>query len=147
MISIPQFANYNAEVAQGLLEGSKQQTGLPGFVDMRLLEFGPGTLVAEVPVRADLLTPFGTMHGGVMAGFIDHVLGVVLYPLMEPGQWAATTEFKLNYMASVSTGTLRAESEVVSMTRSTAVVRALVSNEGRICCAAQGTLLIRTPKK
>jgi 1,4-dihydroxy-2-naphthoyl-CoA hydrolase len=80
--------------------------GLPGFIGMELVEFGPGTLRAKVEVREELLTAFGTMHGGVMAGFIDHVLGVVLYPLMQPGQWAATTEFKLNYLASVSKGTL-----------------------------------------
>ena len=30
---------------------------------------------------------------------------------------------------------------------SIAVVRALVTNEGRLCCAAQGTLLIREPRK
>jgi uncharacterized protein (TIGR00369 family) len=81
-----------------------------------------------------------------MAGLVDHVLGVVAYPLMRRGAWAATTEFKLNYLAPVTEGSLRAESTVVSMTRTTAIVRVEVSNGDRLACIAQGTLLLRDPK-
>jgi 1,4-dihydroxy-2-naphthoyl-CoA hydrolase len=80
-----------------------------------------------------------------MAALVDHVLGCVLYPLIPRGAWAATTEFKLNYLAPVKAGTLVAESSVVALTRSTAVVRVEVRNEGRLACLAQGTLLIREP--
>jgi uncharacterized protein (TIGR00369 family) len=102
--------------------------------------------VAELPVRPELLTPFGNLHGGVMAALVDHVLGCVLYPLMRRGQWAATTEFKLNYLAPVRSGVLRAESTVVALTRTTAVVKVEVANDGRAACVAQGTLLVREPK-
>ncbi len=114
---------------------------------MKFVEFQPGRLKAEMEVRKDLLTPFGNIHGGVMAGLVDHVLGCVLYPLMPRGAWAATTEFKLNYLAPVKGGKLVADSSVVSMTRTTAVVRVDVANEGRLACVAQGTLLVREPKK
>jgi uncharacterized protein (TIGR00369 family) len=97
-------------------------------------------------VRKDFVTVMGAVHGGVMAGFVDHVLGCVLYPLMKRGQWAATTEFKLNYLAAVRAGTLRAEANVLSMTRRTAVVRAEVTNDGELVGAAQGTLLIVVPR-
>jgi uncharacterized protein (TIGR00369 family) len=80
-----------------------------------------------------------------MAAFVDHVLGCVLYPLMERGQWAATTEFKLNYLAAVQKGTLMAESTVVALTRRTAVIRVEVTNDGRPACVAQGTLLVVDP--
>ena len=89
----------------------------------------------------------GTLHGGVMAGLVDHVLGCVLYPLMQRGQWAATTEFKLNYLAPVRGGTLVAESTVVSFTKRTAVVRVEVTNEEQLVCVAQGTLLVAEPVK
>jgi uncharacterized protein (TIGR00369 family) len=81
-----------------------------------------------------------------MAALVDHVLGCVLYPLMPRGAWAATTEFKLNYLAPVKSGKLTAESTVVALTRTTAVVRVEVANEGRLACVAQGTLLVREPK-
>lgn len=147
MPELPKFENFNQDTADAMLAGSaKLQTGIAGYLGIKLVEFGPGTLTATLEVVDELITPNGTMHGGVMAAFMDHVLGVVCYPVMDAGKWAATTEFKLNYMAAIRGGTLTAKSEVVSMTRSTIVVRALVENAGRLCCSAQGTLLIREPK-
>lgn len=140
------FEHYDAKVAERMVAANQAITGLPSYLGIKLVEFGPGRLVAEMDVRDELKTPFGNLHGGVMAGLVDHVLGVVAYPLMRRGQWAATTEFKLNYLAPVSSGTLRAESLVVSMTRSTAIVRVEVRNGERMACIAQGTLLIRDPK-
>jgi uncharacterized protein (TIGR00369 family) len=142
----PQFESYNAEIAERMIAANDAVTGLPAYLGVRLVEFGPGRLIAEMDVRDELLTPFGNLHGGVIAALVDHVLGVVAYPLMKKGQWAATTEFKLNYLAPVSEGTLRAESSVVNMTRTTAIVRIEVRNDGRLTCIAQGTLLVRDPK-
>lgn len=145
-VELPKFEKFNQDIANMILETQKAQSGLPNYLGIKVTEFGPGTLKAELDVRQELLSPMGNMHGGVMAGFVDHITGVVLYPLMEPGFWAATTEFKLNYMAPVKRGLLEGEVEVLSMTRSTAVVRALITNENRLACSAQGTLLIRAPK-
>jgi uncharacterized protein (TIGR00369 family) len=118
---------------------------LPRYLGISLDRFEPGRLVASMEIRDELRTVMGAIHGGVMAGFVDHVLGCVLYPLMPRGQWAATTEFKLNYLAAVKGGTLTAESLVLSLGRRSAVVRVEVMNEGRLVCTAQGTLLISDP--
>ena len=142
----PSFEHYDARFAERLIAANEAVTGLPKYLGIRLVEFTAGRLVAEMDVREELKTPFGNLHGGVMAALVDHVLGVVAYPLMRRGQWAATTEFKLNYLAPVSGGQLRAESRVVSMTRTTAIVRVEVSNGDRLACIAQGTLLLRDPK-
>lgn len=145
--SAPQrFEHYDEKMAAGLIAANQAATGLPKYLGIELVEYGPGRLVAEMAVRDELKNPFGMIHGGVMAALVDNVLGMVSYPLMRRGQWAATTEFKLNYLAPVSGGTLRAESQVVSMTRTTAIVRVEVSNGGRLACIAQGTLLLRDPK-
>ena len=119
--------------------------GLPGYLGIRFTELTAGRLVATMEIRDELITPMGAVHGGVMAGFVDHTLGCVLYPLMKRGQWAATTEFKLNYLRAVKRGTLTAESTVLAMGRRSAVVRVEVSNEGALTCVAQGTLLISDP--
>ncbi len=141
----PRFEHFDAGVAKALVEASRSAGGLPGYLGMRITDVGPGRLVAELDVRDEFHTPFETLHGGVMAAFVDHVLGCVLYPLLQRGQWAATTEFKLNYLASVRDGTLVAESRVVSLTRRTAVVAVEVRNRERLACLAQGTLLVVDP--
>jgi len=75
----------------------------------------------------------------------DHVLGMVMYPVMPDGYWAATTEFKINLLAPVKGGTCTATSEIISMTKRMAVVRIEIENEGRLVAAAQGTCTIVAP--
>lgn len=137
---------FDPEVAAGFIRANDKLTGLPKFLGLRIVDIGPGTLRAEMDVRDELLTPFENVHGGVISAVCDHVLGCVCYPVMKRGQWAATTEFKLNLLAPVTQGTIAAVATIASLARTLAVVRIDVSNEGRLCAIAQGTVTIRDPK-
>ena len=139
------YETFDQKIADMLIKAHDAPGGLPGYLGIRFQELTAGRLVATMAVRDELITPMGAIHGGVMAGFVDHTLGCVLYPLMKRGQWAATTEFKLNYLRAVKRGTLTAESTVLAMGRRSAVVRVEVSNDGQLACVAQGTLLISDP--
>jgi uncharacterized protein (TIGR00369 family) len=145
MANTPVFEQFDQAVADGMVRARPK--GLPDYLGITFVEMTAGRLLATMEVRDELLTPFGTLHGGVMAGLVDHVLGCVLYPLMPRGQWAATTEFKLNYLAAVKGGTLTAESAVIALGRRTAVVKVEVSNADQLVCVAQGTLLVSDPVK
>ena len=143
----PSFERFDRAIAETMIRTNNQAgQGIPHYLGVQFVALDAGHLHAVLPVREDLLTPFGTLHGGVMAALVDHVLGCVLYPLMGPGQWAATTEFKLNYLAPVGKGTLEAESTVLSLTKRTAVVRVEVTYGERLACVAQGTLLVVDPR-
>jgi uncharacterized protein (TIGR00369 family) len=120
--------------------------GLPRYLGIQIIDVGAGRLVGELVVRAELLNPFGSLHGGVISALTDHVLGAVLYTVIPQGSWAATTEFKLNLLAPIRTGTVRAESEIISMTKRTAVVRVEITNDDRGAGVARGTVLIMAPK-
>jgi uncharacterized protein (TIGR00369 family) len=137
---------YDPKIAEGFLKANDRLTGLPQYLGIRIVDVGPGTMRAEMAVRAELLTPFGNAHGGVISALCDHVLGCVCYPVMKRGQWAATTEFKLNLLAPVSKGTVAADARILSLSRTQAVVRIDVSNEGRLAALAQGTVTLREPK-
>jgi len=140
------FDHYDADLAAALGSAHDEADGLPGFLGLRLEHVGPGELDVETDVRSDLLNPFGNLHGGVIAALCDHVLGMVCYPVIQRGSWAATTEFKLNYLTPVTGGALRAEARIESLTKRTAVVRIRVTNDGRVACLAQGTVLVMPPK-
>jgi 1,4-dihydroxy-2-naphthoyl-CoA hydrolase len=140
------FETYDEELARAIADSHEKVGGLPQYLGIRVTAYGPGRLVAVVPVRPDLLTPFGTLHGGVLAAFVDHMVGTVCYPVMQRRQWAATTEFKINYLAPVTKGELEATASILSLTKRTAVVRVEVMCEGRLACLAQGTVLIMDPK-
>ena len=143
----PEFPRFDAEAARTIGDHSSTAGGgLPKFLGVETVETGPGRMVCELPVRDELLNAFGTLHGGVVSALTDHVLGAVLYSVIEPGAWAATTEFKLNLLAPVRTGTVRADAEIIAMTKRTAVVRVDVTNDGRAVAAAQGTVSVMSPK-
>ncbi|MEM9622062.1 MAG: PaaI family thioesterase [Pseudomonadota bacterium] len=137
---------FNEKVAERFKGPATGQGGIVEFLGFTITDAGPGTMAAEMEVREELITAFGNMHGGVLSAFCDHMLGCVCYPAMQKGQWAATTEFKINLTAPVSKGKVTAEAEILNMTRTQAVVRITLENEGRVCALAQGTCTIRDPR-
>jgi uncharacterized protein (TIGR00369 family) len=138
---------YNPDLVERFRDSRAVDAGLPGYLGIRTVDVGPGRLVAGLPVRPELLNPFGSLHGGAVAALVDHVLGLVLYPVIQPGAWAATTEFKLNLLAPVREGELTAEAVIVSMTKRTAVVQITVTNQDRLAGLAQGTVLVMPPRE
>ena len=125
------------------LLGHRSDSGIDGFLGTRVVEMEAGRLVVEFDVGDEHLTFIGNMHGGCLAALCDHCLGVVLYPVMPPGSWAATTEFKVNYLRPISGGTCRATAVIESMTKRSAVVTIRVENEGRLAAIAQGTCTVK----
>lgn len=139
------FETFNADWGKRVV-GSKSKSGIDGFLGIVVTDVSPGKLTAEMEVTPQLLTFIGNMHGGCLSALCDHVLGTVMYPVMPQGYWAATTEFKINLIAPVTTGVCRANAEIIAMTRRMAVVRIEVENEGRLVAAAQGTCTIVAPR-
>lgn len=139
------FEHFNTEWVNRV-RGAKAKSGIDGFLGIVVTEVEAGRLVAEMEVTPALITVMGNMHGGCLSALCDHVLGTVMYPVMPPQHWAATTEFKINLLAPVTKGVCRATAHIISMTRRMAVVRIEVENEGRLVAAAQGTSTIVAPK-
>lgn len=137
---------FERSIAEGFMKSTGGAGGLHAFLGIEIVAADPGTMTGRLEVRPELLTPFGNMHGGVLSAFCDHMLGCVCYPAMKKGQWAATTEFKINLTAPVSQGTVEATAQIVNLGRTQAVVRIDVTNEGRLAAVAQGTVTIRDPK-
>lgn len=142
----PTFDTFNQEWAEKII-GRVSKRGIDSYLGLRVTEAEAGRLVAEMPVTDELITGMGNMHGGCLSAMCDHVLGVVMYPVMPPGYWAATTEFKINLLAPVTGGTCVATSEIISMSKRLAVVRIEIENEERLVAVAQGTCTIVAPKK
>src|SRR3546814_19758767 len=68
---------------------------------------------------------------------------------MQRGQWAATTEIKVNYLAPLKAETVDAEATVVAMTKRSAVVRCELyrqDDDRRVLAAAQATITIVAPR-
>ncbi len=141
----PDF-DYNEQIAAAFKKPSSGAGGLADYLDIQMVDVGPGTMQGRLTVRDDFLTRIGNMHGGVLSAFCDHMLGCVCYPVMKKGQWAATTEFKVNLTAPVTKGIVDAYAEIINMSRTQAVVQIELFNEDRLVAVAQGTVTIRDPR-
>jgi 1,4-dihydroxy-2-naphthoyl-CoA hydrolase len=142
----PRF-DFSEKVAKAFMSADDNAGGLHGYLGFETIAVGPGTMHCRLAVRDELMTPFGNMHGGVLSAFCDHLLGSVCYPVMQRGQWAATTEFKINLTRPVTKGVVDGYAEIISMGRTQAVVRIDVHNEDRLVATAQGTETIMAAKK
>ena len=139
------FERFDEEYATKML-GRKGRQGIDAYLGIVVTAFTPGRLVAEFEVRDELVTPLGSIHGGCLSVLVDHCLGVIMYPVMATGSWAATTEFKVNLLAPVSDGMCVATAEIRSMSRRLAVVGITVENAERLVALAQGTCTIVAPR-
>ena len=146
---MPGFPSYDEEIAAMMLAGGldgKNGGGVPEWLGIRTVGVGPGWVESELDVRPELLNPFGAAHGAVLASLLDHVLGSSVFPVVPRGTWPASLEFKLNYLAPVRVGVLKARSEVVVLRSNTAVVRIEATNEGRVVGVALGTVSLQKPR-
>jgi len=137
---------YDKTIAERMIELGNKMPGLPQYLGVRLVRFEPGRLWCQADLSEQLPTPSGNVHGGVLAAIMDHITGAVVYPLIPDGYWGATTELKLNYIAPVTPGLLDAQATVLAITNRSAVVRGEAYMDGRIVCAAQGTISIIAPR-
>ncbi len=140
-----QFELSNPEFVTRVV-GARGKRGIDGYLGIVVDSLEPGHIEAHFDVTDELVTMIGNIHGGCLSVLCDHCLGVILYPVMPPGYWAATTEFKVNLLRPVSKGTCTARGEIITMSKRLAVVRIDVENEGRLVAVAQGTATIVAPK-
>ena len=141
-----QFEVFNEDFAKRVV-GRRGTKGIDAYLGIEVTELTAGRLVAQFEVRDELITMMGNMHGGCLSAFVDHCLGVVMYPVMPEGYWAATTEFKINLLSPVSGGVCICTADIRSMTRRLAVVSLTDENEGRLVALAQGTSTIVAPRR
>ncbi len=98
-------------------------------------------------VTADHMNPYGVVHGGVLYSMVDYALGAALTSELDRRERCATLEMKINYLAPVSGGELRAEAHVVDRTKRIGVMESRVFADGkRLVAVATGTFYIKTAR-
>ncbi|MGB1103615.1 MAG: PaaI family thioesterase [Crocinitomicaceae bacterium] len=83
-----------------------QQTNQFGkYKGMDLIKFEEDGIAYRLVVKPEHLATPTTAHGGVIAGFMDGVLGLAaLYASSERAELVSTVEFKINFLTPVHLG-------------------------------------------
>jgi len=116
----------------------------PGLMGVRLVTLAPDRVVAELPVRADLCTAGGILHGGAYMAFADTLGAVGTILNLPKGKRTTTTDSSTKFIggARVDT-TVVGESVALHRGRTTMVWQTTVrSAEGKLCAVVTQTQLV-----
>ena len=116
----------------------------PGLMGVRLVTLEPDRVVAELPVRADLCTAGGILHGGAYMAFADTLGAVGTVLNLPPGKRTTTTDSSTKFIggARVDT-TVVGESVALHRGRTTMVWQTTIrSAEGKLCAVVTQTQLV-----
>jgi acyl-CoA thioesterase len=89
------------------------QNHFPKMLGIELDSIEPGRACLSLEVRKELLQLQGVMHGGVMATLIDTAVAFAIVSSSAPGDQFTTVEMKVNYLAPVRCGRVRADARLI----------------------------------
>ena len=117
---------------------------LPGLMGMALTEVGPERIVATLPVRPDLCTTGGILHGGAIMAFADTLGAVGTFVNLPEGKSTTTVESSTKFIGSAKVGsTVTGESTPLHKGRTTMVWQTTIRNDaGKLCAVVTQTQLV-----
>lgn len=91
----------------------------------------PGKVVLQGEPSEDHQNPAGTAHGGYIATMLDAAMALAVQSCVQPGTGYATTDLNIQFTKPVALNAEKvfAVAEVIQLTRSRAVVRAILATE------------------
>lgn len=100
--------------------------------------------VLRMDVPSHLMSPFGTVLGGLVATLFDTGLAVAVARRVGPGDRIATTSLTVTFASFTKRTTVRCRGRVVSLGRIEAVAEGeVVDDEGTLVAKALGTFNVR----
>jgi uncharacterized protein (TIGR00369 family) len=114
-----------------LIEKYQASNNFGRLFGMELLKFEADMIRYKLVIdKSHLATPT-TAHGGVLAGFMDGVIGLAaLYVSAEDANLVSTVEFKINFLSPVRIGdVLIGEGKVVSKGKRIIIAEGRIFNE------------------
>ena len=114
------------------------------LLGMEVMEIKGGESKIQMPFKQSLTHPYKMVHGGAIASLADSGVAMALISLVEPKDRFTTIEFKINFLAPVSKGTLEAHAKIIYKGSRTAVGEVEVKNEeGKLVAKVIATYSIR----
>ncbi|MFH1034591.1 MAG: PaaI family thioesterase [Pseudomonadota bacterium] len=131
----------------GLLAGMVD-TPIIRTMGIRYLASGPGWLEAEFRPAARYTNHVGYVQGGVLAVYLDNIMGQCCHALFGGEQLLTTTDLSLHFLAPAPHGRLLGRAKVLKKGRRVLFVEGQVLDlQGNPLASAVATMLVlRTPR-
>lgn len=113
------------------------------LLGVRIVEASADRVIAELPIRDDLRTVGGALHGGALMALADTVGAAATILNLPQGATTTTLESKTNFIAAGRAGSVRAEATPLHKGKTTQVWQTRVVDEsGRLLCQTIQTQLV-----
>jgi 1,4-dihydroxy-2-naphthoyl-CoA hydrolase len=119
----------------------------PGLMGVRITLLERERVIAELPVRADLCTAGGILHGGASMAFADTLGAVGTLVNLSGGKRTTTTDSSAKFIAGARVGTtVVGECVALHRGRTTMVWQTSIRNaDGKLCAVVTQTQLVLDP--
>jgi 1,4-dihydroxy-2-naphthoyl-CoA hydrolase len=125
------------------------EAGFNGLLGLRdLAQRDDGAVTATVPVRAELLQPFGLVHGGVFASIAETLASFGTFVgVQADGMHAMGLANSTSFLRPMFDGTIHAEAVPIHRGRTTWLWDVTCSDDdGRACAITRMTIAVRRPR-
>ncbi len=121
------------------------RSGFAALVGVEWLDDDPDHALARVPMRDELLQPFGLMHGGVLSTLVESVCSrSTALAVLGDGMAAMGQTIGVNFVRPILEGPAEVRARARHRGRTTWVWEAEVRDaEDRLCAIAQMTIAVR----
>ncbi len=128
------------------VQASLQRQGMMSLLGVRLLKVAPGHCELELPYSDRVTQQQGGFHGGAMGALADIAGGYAGLTVAPDGMEVTTVEYKINFLAALRGGSLRATGRVVRVGKRIIVTTATVvhvndQGDQTDCAVMQQTLM------
>lgn len=125
---------------------SFERQGMMVHMGARLLDVAPGLCIVALPYGERVTQQQGSFHGGAMGALADIAGGYAALTVAPDDAEVTTVEYKINFLAALRGGELRATGQVVRAGRRIIVTSAMVvhiddSGKSTDCAVMQQTLV------
>ncbi len=113
------------------------------WLNMEFTILSPGKIIYQLAITPDLLATRTAAHGGVLAAYMDAIVGVAaLSSVYEEGKVVATIEFKINFLKAAFEGDLlTGHGEVIQKGNRIIVAKGdIINQKGELLCSCLATL-------
>jgi 1,4-dihydroxy-2-naphthoyl-CoA hydrolase len=124
----------------------EHRPGFDALIGMQDLAVGDdGAITASVPVRPDLLQPFGLVHGGVYASIAESLASMGTFAgVHEQGMHAMGLSNSTSFLRPILAGTIHATARPFHRGRTTWLWDVEITDDaGRLCATTRMTIAVR----
>lgn len=109
------------------------------------LHYGDGEMTARIPVQADLLQPFGLVHGGLYASVAETLASMGTYlGVHEQGMAAMGLSNQTSFIRPITAGHVNVRAKAIHRGRTTWIWEVEVhDDDDRLCAVTRMTIAVR----